>query len=268
MIVSDPVWATFTAQNQTLSPPPIYYLLGYLPLLIPIVLGWRHILNTVKSDSRWLLPIVWIVAVMLLLYAPFPTQRRYLLGVQTPLAVLAAVGWYRIVLVRIVESWRPFANIPYISAGALAFVMIVFANSTGLMTPQSVPSVYYNADELAASDWIHDNTDLHDLILTTFDWDTTGNGGKVVAMTGRRVYIGHWIETKDFDFKREQLLKFYDPDTDDEWRKSFLSSIDFDLIWYDEDVQNFGDWRPHDADYLTMVFESETVQLFIIEDAE
>lgn len=265
MIISDPVWKTFSEQNQTLSPAPIYYILGYLPFLIPIVLGWRYIWQEITNDKRWLLPVIWVLIVVVLLYLPFPTQRRYLVGVQVPLALLATVGWYKVVLSRIAESWRPLVNIPYIAAGSLALIMVLFVNTTQLSDPNSVQGVYYTSDELAASEWIIYNTDVDDLLLTTFDWDTTGNGGKVVAMTGRRVFVGHWIETKDFDLKREQLTIFYDPETSDEWRQMFLSDIGAELIWYDEFVENFGEWHPIQADYLTQVIESDTVQLFIME---
>lgn len=264
LISSDPVWITFTDQNQTRSPALVYYLLGYLLLLLPIVVGWRHILNAVKSDNRLLLPIAWVVVVAVLLYAPIPTQRRYLIGVQTPLAILATIGWYQVVLSRITVSWRPFANIPYITAGSLALLLVLVANIVGLMKPESVQGVYYTTDELAAAEWIAENTTQDDVILTTFDWDTTGSGGKVVAMTGRRVFIGHWIETKDFDAKRGQLTQFYDPETDSEWRKDFLESIGSNLIWFDADTQNFGSWDPQESDDVLLVFESETVQLFAL----
>ena len=268
MIANDPIWASFTAQNQTLSPPLYYYVLGYLPLLIPIALGWRHIITAIKSDSRWLLPIVWIAVVMLLLYAPFPTQRRYLLGVQTPLALLAGLGWYRVVLVRITESWRPFANIPYLTAGGLALLMVLVGNGVGLVSPSADSGVFYTQDELQASAWIQENTATNSLILTTFDWDTSGSGGKVVAMTGRRVYIGHWIETVNFDNKRDQLTKFYNPETSDEWRQSFIATVNIDVIWYDESVRSFGGWQPSEADYLSSVLETDTVQLYVISDTE
>lgn len=263
MIANDPIWTSFTAQNQTLSPPPYYYVLGYLPLLLPIALGWRHIISMIKNDDRWLLPIVWIAVVMLLLYAPFPTQRRYLLGVQTPLALLAGLGWYRVVLIRITESWRPFANIPYLSASGLALVMVLVGNTVGLINPSTESGVFYTRDELLASAWIQANTEPDSLILTTFDWDTSGSGGKVVALTGRRVYAGHWIETADFDNKRNQLAKFYDSETTDEWRQSFLSTVGVDVIWYDESVRAFGDWQPADANYLAMAF-MEPVQLYVV----
>jgi hypothetical protein len=268
MIMNDPVWATYASQNQTLSPPPIYYVLGFMPLLIPIFLGWRHIVEAIKKDNRWLLPLVWVLVVVVLLYAPFPTQRRYLLGVQTPLAVLAGLGWYKVVMVRITESWRPFANIPYITAGSLGFLMILVVNVVGLSNPRTIKGSFYLPDEVSASMWIKENTTIDSLILTTFDWDTSGSGGKVVSMTGRRVYIGHWIETKDFDYKRNQLAKFYNPETPDGWRQMFLSSVGVDVIWYDDDVANFGDWLPSDAEFLSLAVETDTVQLYTILDTE
>ncbi len=96
---SDPVWASFTAQNITLSPSVTYYVLGYLPFLIPIAFGFRRFMSE-AADDRWWMPILWVALVAMLLYAPFPTQRRYLLGVQTPLAVMAAFGWSRGILPR------------------------------------------------------------------------------------------------------------------------------------------------------------------------
>ena len=265
IITSDPIWASFTAQNLTLSPPPYYYILGYLPLLIPIIFGWRHITTALKNDDRWLLPIVWIVVVMLLLYAPFPTQRRYLLGVQTPLALLAGLGWYRVVLVRITESWRPFANIPYLSASGLALLMVLAGNIIGLMTPSADSGVFYTPDDIQASEWIQANMPTDSLILTTF---ASGSGGKVVSLTGRRVFMGHWIETAYFADKQEQLAIFYDTETDDEWRQSFLSNTGIDLIWYDEGARETGDWQPSNAEFLSLVLDSETVQLYALSGTE
>jgi len=265
MIASDPIWASFTAQNITSSPPPYYYVLGYLPLLIPIVLGWRYIRTALKNDDRWLLPIVWIVVVVLLLYAPFPTQRRYLLGIQTPLALLAGLGWYRVVLVRITESWRPFANIPYLSASGLALLMVFGGNIAGLVSPTADSSVFYTPDDVQASAWIQENLVIDSVILTTF---TSGSGGKVVSLTGRRVFMGHWIETAYFADKQEQLAIFYDPETDDAWRESFLSDTGIDLIWYDDGARETGDWQPSEADYLSLVLDTETVQLYTVSGTE
>ncbi len=69
-INGDPVWADFAAQNITMSPPPVYLLLGYLPLLLPALLGlpalWR-------AGDHWRLLVLWVVLVALLAYAPLTT---------------------------------------------------------------------------------------------------------------------------------------------------------------------------------------------------
>ena len=84
------VWQAYVAQNITASPPPIYYLLGYLWLLIPAGMGlaalWR------ARDGRLLTPVVWIGLVAILVYVPLVNQRRYLMGVQVPLGVIGAFG--------------------------------------------------------------------------------------------------------------------------------------------------------------------------------
>lgn len=258
IIAGDPIWVNFTAQNKTLSPPPIYYILGYLPLLIPIAIGWRHIGSRIKSDDRWLLPLVWILVVIALLYAPFPTQRRYLLGLQTPLALFAALGWSRVILSRITESWRPFANIPYLTAGALALVLVLVGNGLSLMNPKTQPIAFYSAGDLSAGQWIRESTPPDALILTTFN----GNGGKVLALTGHYVFLGHWIETVNFMEKLQEVSQFYDMATDDAWRQDFLISNGIDLVWYDDTVKAYGDWNPANADYLEQVFAQGDVALF------
>lgn len=261
-ISGDPIWANFTAQNITASPPPIYYLLGYLPLLLPILFGWRKIRDAVRNDSIWLLPLLWVVIVTLLLYAPFPTQRRYLLGVQTPLAVLATIGFSRVWLRRLSSRLRPLISVGYIGFASVATLLVILSNSTALANPQNNPDLFYSADELAGYQWLRENTSIDALILTTLDPTGSGSGGRLVAMAGRRVFIGHWIETANFTGKINQLRQFYNPETDDDWRQSFLTEINADYIWYDRYAMDFGGWSPDEAGYLDAVFASDTVTVY------
>ncbi len=149
VINSDSIWASFSAQNQTLSPLVTYYVLGYLPFLIPIILGARLFMLE-DSDDRWWIPILWVAFVAALLYAPFPTQRRYLLGVQTPLAVLAAYGWSRAILPRLRRHRRPLLSIVYFALACVALVGMIAANILSISKPLDNPEVYAQPDELAA----------------------------------------------------------------------------------------------------------------------
>jgi hypothetical protein len=262
LISGDPVWAAFSEQNQTLSPLVTYYLLGYLPLLIPIGLGAR-VFMVGDADDHWWMPIIWVALVAMLLYAPFPTQRRYLLGVQTPLALMAAYGWSRGVLPYFRRARRPLVSIVYFTLAAVALVGMTAANVLAMSNPTDNAQVYAQPDELAAYLWLRDaNSSGSDVVLTTFDLNGKGSGGRVAAWTGSRVFIGHWYETVDFSRKVDEVKRFYNPDTPDNWRRDFLKEIGAVYVWYDEDARAVGEWDPGSADYLEAAFTTDSVVVY------
>jgi hypothetical protein len=274
-----PVWANFTRQNITLSPEVIYYALGYLPFLIPIAIGlWLNRRMTPDRLAKtqqaqvplptewggdWLIPLLWLLAVVLLLYAPLPTQRRYLLGVQTPLAVCAAWGW-SLWMKHIKPRRRLLVALPFFAMSFLAGTTLILGNASALNT-KSTPAAFYSPDELAGYTWIRDNTAVDTVILATLDGTGQGSGGRLVGMTGRRVFVGHWIETADFEAKYFALREFYDPATDNVWRMELLHAAGISHIWYDEYARVFGTWQPEQADFLEAVFTSESVIIYRVQ---
>ena len=255
-VSNDPVWASFTAQNITASPPVIYYLLGYLPFLLPAVVALPGLF---RRGGRWWLLLCWVLLVMVLLYAPLPTQRRYLLGVQTPLALLAVFGWTQVVLPRLRRGYRPLASILYLTLASVGMLAMLASSVGAASNPNS--TAYYAPDEWGAYEWLREDSD-DGVILTVFDRGGQGNGGRVVAATGRRVFAGHWIETAFLDEKVGQLQRFFDPATADSWRQAFLNEIGATLVWYDEYSRAFGTWNPADADFLDPVYESDLVTIY------
>ncbi len=261
-ISADPVWANFTDQNQTLSPLVTYYLLGYLPFIIPIALGARRfMLDT--ADDRWWLPILWVGLVAVLLYAPFPTQRRYLLGVQTPLAALAAYGWARGVLPRLQPRRRPLVTMLYFALASVALIRMIGENAAAVANPLLNERVFYQPDELLGYAWLQrETTGRNDIVLTTFDATGQGSGGRLVAAIGQRVFIGHWFETVSFENKVAQVQRFYNPTATDNWRRLFLNDIGAVYVWYDDYARATGDWDPSTASYLELAFASDTVTIY------
>ncbi len=260
-ISSDPVWAGFSAQNQTLSPLVTYYLLGYLPFILPAVLGARSFL-TAEADDRWWPVIIWIGLVAALLYAPFPTQRRYLLGVQTPLAIVAAYGWSRAVLPRLMPRFQLAVSAAYLALAGAALAAVLAVNTLALTRPETQLSVYNQPDERLGYAWLRREAKPEALVVTVFGWDGRGSGGRLAAATGQRVFAGHWIETVNFDAKIGQLRQFYDSDTPDAWRREFLQAIGAVYVWFDDDARALGDWDPSQADYLLAVFRSGPVVIY------
>ncbi|NWF69832.1 MAG: hypothetical protein HXY40_12175 [Chloroflexi bacterium] len=262
-INNDAVWRSFSEQNITASPDLLYYILGYLPFIIPILIGARTFVVD-EADDRWWLPLLWVLLVAMLLYAPFPTQRRYLLGVQTPLAVLAAYGWTRAFLPRISAGRRPLLTGVYVTLTALAPALLIFANINAFAHPQmpATTAVYYSADELIGYEWLRGQANPDDLVLTTFGWDGQGSGGRMVAALGQRVFMGHWIETTRFEEKIAQIASFYNPVVPDEWRLMFLQNNGARYVWYDDSARVLGGWNPADAPFLEQVFSSGSVTIY------
>lgn len=260
LIAGDPIWAQFTAQNVTASPPAIYYLLGYAPLLLPALLGLRLLWK--QPSARWLMIVVWLGLVIILVYAPLPTQRRYLLGVQTPLAMLATYGWVRVVLPALSRHRRPLANLVFFAFAGLSHLFVILSNINTLAEPYKHADLFYHPDELKGYAWLREQTPVSAIILTTFDWSGAGSGGKVVAQTGRRVFLGHWIETVDFNNKLAQIATFYDSSTSNAWRETFLQAIGVNYIWYDESAKALGDWHPSQMEQLQSVFSTPKVTIY------
>ncbi|MBC7809674.1 MAG: hypothetical protein H7175_00910 [Burkholderiales bacterium] len=258
---SDPVWASFSQQNQTLSPPFLYYALGFLPLLLPIILGARTFLLD-QSDDKWLLPLLWAFLVGMLIFAPLPTQRRYLLGVQTPLAILAVYGWSKVVMPRLLPRRRPLLTMVYLTLAAVGHLSVISINAVSLSEPYDHPAAFYSPDERQGYAWLKREAAPDDLVLTVFNGDGGGSGGRLVAATGQHVFAGHWFETADFENKMAELRQFYHPSTDDQWRRDFLRDIGAVYVWYDDYTRGFGDWNPADADYLELALAADSVTIY------
>lgn len=261
----DPVWRSFVEQNQTLSPAPIYYLTSYLPFLLPIVLGALRGRRG-AYNRRFFLPALWVIAVAVLLYSPLPTQRRYLMGVQTPLAVLAARGWISGVLPRLRPRSRPLVTTVYLMFGSIALVVMIGGNIRA-SDPKENPALYVSPDLRQALAWLDEHAGRDELVLTTVSGAEPGSGGLLASMAGQRVFIGHWMETADFDAKVDALERFYGAETPDAWRRDLLDAIGASLIWFDATARELGAWNPASAPYLTREFASDEVSIFRVDRA-
>ncbi len=217
------VWLT---QNQTPTPPvwDIALSLG-LPGLIAAAsfIRWladrtpvRRKIETIPSGM--LLSTLWLACNLLLLYAPFPLQRRLLLGMWVPLAALAAPKLEGLLFRPALRlRYAVYAAVPLFSAN-LVFLSAVWFNARSYN-----PLVFLSPDTAAAVDWLN----IH------------ASGSVVLAppeisawlpgMAGVRVVYGHSMETPDADRALEDVETFFNstsPDT----RMFILKSHQVDWI--------------------------------------
>ena len=192
----NPVFAAWSAQNLLASPPPLQYLLAYLPLGLLALFGARRVWRL--EGIRPALLIGWVLIVPILVYLPLNVQRRMSEAVIVPLAILAAAG-LRVLAER---------GVPGIVRGALVTVTLLTSAFLllGGFLAAATPArpLFRPAAEIDALNWLNANSAPDDIVLSAVE---TGN--VIPAWTHLRTFMGHGPETINWQFKTARLEYFY-----------------------------------------------------------
>ncbi len=203
---ADPVLRGWTAQNVTPSPAVWDYALGYGLILVLAVPGAIGAIRR-RSDTD-LLCLAWIGVTAIALYAPFALQRRFSLGLHIPLAILAAMGLYRLTKRRSAIGLAFAATLP------MTLLVMVLAIAGGL---KHDPRLFVSADEATAMDWLHANAPRNAVVLSSPE-----TGLFIPAWAGRRVVYGHPFETVDAERTKARVEEFFAADTSRAEREAML----------------------------------------------
>lgn len=267
VLQTNSVFRVWNEQAATLSPNPLHYLLAY-GVLIALALLLLHGQERHKFMILW----VWIAVVALLLYAPLGAQRRFVQGVQVPLAILASAGLYRVLFPRLEKAnWfqrlvsRP--NYSRVGLERFAVVLLLLALSTANLvvllklsdlTAIEQPAAFFvPRAEVAAIDWLGANTRRDDPILAAY-WTS----GYIPARSGNVVFAGQRYETNRFDEKRLLVEKFFDVSTDDAFRRNMLTQYRIAYLFWGGQERALGDFDPAWSDYLEQVYDKSGVQIY------
>lgn len=254
---TQPIFAAWSAQNVTLSPPPLIYLGGYGVLL---ALGAIGVVFWARRDGQGLaFPLLWIGLVTALAHLPWNLQRRFLEGIQVPLGLLAGVGIAEGLLPQ-PEGQQP-GRLRWL---ALTLVLALTAMSNlyltaGLATAAATrpPTLFWSADLLAGVDWLGENSSWEETVLSSFE-----SGNLITARTGHRVVVGHWMETVNYEEKREAADRFFAAATPNSERLRLLERYGVSYVFYGPYEQALGTFEPANADYLTPVFTLHNVNVY------
>ena len=215
-----PALAGWTAQNQTPSPPPYEFAIGYGLILLLAVLGAAWARPQDSAGGR--LFLTWVIVNALLLYAPFGLQRRLSLGLFFPLAALAALGLQSL-------STRAPAR-----RAALAGVIILSLPSTLLVVGAGLGGVARGSPELvmmdgeaAAYEWAGDNLPPGALVLAG---PMTGN--RLPAFGDVRVLYGHPFETPDAQANLDLVERLYGGTMPITEALALLDALDVSYVFY------------------------------------
>jgi hypothetical protein len=246
----DPVYATWAAQNQILSPHPLHYVAAYG---MPLTLAAFDVREAWNDRGKTWLALAWVAVVPLLVCLPVNLQLRLLTGVQVPLSLLAARGAAKLWTTG--RRWLVLVLLPPVIATSL-FLLIT---SSIWMTSRPFPS-FRDVGEIAALDWLAVRAQPGDVILTAYD-----TGAYLPARVHARVLAGHDLEAVQAEEKKARIDRFFDPATEEAWRKQFLTTYRVAYVFWGPAERHLGDFDPDTMGGLSQVYRVEEYSLFTVE---
>jgi hypothetical protein len=255
VFTADRVYGAWGAQNLISSPHPLHYVAAYGVLLVLAVFAAR---DAWRSEGPTWLALAWVVAVPMLVYLPINVQRRLVEGVQVPLSLLAALGFYSFRL----QGFRLRVLIAVLLVGlSLTNVMLVGGNCLAL---QGLPApIYRDAAEVAALDWLAEEGQVasDDVVLTTYE---TGN--YLPARIHARAFVGHGPESIRADEKKALVARFFAGETGDAWRRDLLSEYGVDWVFWGPAERASGSFDPGQVEYLTLAYDVDGYAVFRVNE--
>ena len=200
---SDPVYRQWSNQNLILSPPSLDYLIGWGLLLLPALLGLRGLRR--RHELVWSWALVWLLALPLLLYAPFNLQRRSSEAIQLPLIGLALhgifIGGGRYRNVR--KRWGPLLLLAMLLPSS---ALLLIGGTLALSRPTEPLFIRQSQADVFAC--LADTLPGGSIVLSRYEI-----GNPLPAYAPLVSYIGHGPETVFLAEKRIAVEKFFDIDS-------------------------------------------------------
>lgn len=265
---SNPTLKSWASQNSLNSPASIEYLIGYGLLLVFGLFGVERFLKS--KNSAHILILSWVAVVAILLYSPVFFQRRFSEGLHIPVAILASMGL--IFCIRFVSGMLPFQKkfriVLFFSVVSLIVLsvstVLVVQSDISIIGSESTNSYYYHLQpqEIGAMNYVRQNTTSQDIILSNWFY-----GNMIPGFTGRRVFVGHKVQTPDFNQKIDLINQFLLNKNSTSALK-FLqdNGITYVYVGVNDTLLSYG-FKPDTKPYLEKVFDVAGARVYkVIKD--
>jgi uncharacterized membrane protein YozB (DUF420 family) len=270
LTTADPLWEQVLDQFSnagvfTPSPPHMLILFGF-PLALAV--GACIVLVRKKQWSAENLFVVgWFVAGALLNYVPTDFQIHMLNSWQIPMLLLVVRGLDCIAPV-LAQRW-PALGEKTKHWVTVAFIVVVLPTNIYLYTWRFTDlsrhdyPFYLHRDDVAALDWLQDNTSPDDIVLSSLTL-----GQYVPALSGNTAYLAHWAQTVDFYDKESRVARFFDAPTSDQERAETLRAFDVGYIIHGPAERVLGEYDPASTPWLELAFSAPQAQVYRVQKIE
>jgi hypothetical protein len=223
-----PTISIWNQQNITPTPPLIEVLFGFGIILILAVIG--IVAQRLQKIQSGRLLIIWALVGGVLLYLPFPLQRRFLMGLFFPLSCLAAYGIQSLSLKTV--SFKAIV----LAVLILAIPSNLFVLTAGLSTiNRSESLLVIDESEKKAYEWAVMNLPSQSLLLIG-----PRGGNRIPAFGNLRVLFGHPFETPGAEQQRALVEELYSEEVSDKVALLRLSRLGVDYVFLGAEEKNIG----------------------------
>ena len=249
-----PVLKGWNAQNLTPAPPIWDFILSFSPIFLLAIYGvwiaWKS-----RRETGMRLLILWFILGFLLVYFPFPLQRRFMLGFFIPVASLGVVGLQKITGGNFKKWLWPLTFFLSI----ITNVLLILAGIFGVQAHS--PAIFFEESENQALAWISTSTPIHSIILASPEM-----GLFIPANTGRRVVYGHPFETVNGEEEKARVQSFFKGDQSKQDQEKFITDNKIRYIFWGPREKALG--SPTILNQMKIAYKNEQVVIFQVESVK
>lgn len=255
ILTRDPIWSQFTSQNETLSPPPIFYLWGFAPFWVFAVYG---MIKAIREQNHVIGAMTaWVLGGFALAYLPVLIQRRFLLGITIPLAALALYGLHSLIeqlptSFQFVKKRVNLVSFTYILFASISSIFLLLNSSLYVLgRPEKL---FYPSDLESAVQWLNENSFPNDLVLANIE------SSQILAQrTQLKVYVGHEMETLFFHNKEAVMKGYFNGIISEQWLEQ--TSIEW-IVYGPYEYEINASFSP--TSMLQLAYENNSVKIYQI----
>lgn len=261
LILEDPLAAGRAEQNILPTTPILTTIISYGFLLVGAVIGsvWLYRKN---RSLRNMLLIAWAVAHAIAIYLPVFFNRRVTQGLNIVLAFLAAM-----VVIEFARRWERRSNRILVRVLMPALGLLAFGMSTLWISAQDLSFIagrdgrqpkyffFLSKDYQQSFEWLRQHGDDTTIVLSA---PITGNF--IPGLSGRRVVVGHNVETLRFKERSAEVGRFFSDEMTDVERQAYIKQTGTSFVV-------IGPWENRIGPYtgssiLEPVFSRPTVTIY------
>jgi len=258
LFTHDPVFKEWS-KTITATPNPLSFIIGYgfagvFALLYLFDKKW-------SKDKSNLFLLIWIVTILAVSYFPVKFQRRMILGLHIPIALLA-VKYFFECFIPALKKLRLFKTL---KPDILFVILVIFTIPTNIRyiydcySDMKINVYNYNIfkDDAEAFRWMDANTDKKDAFIAS-----RIIGMYIPAWSGNKVYAGHYDQTVNYTSKIQDIKVFFEGKTNAKAIEAFLKSNRISYIYSGTFEKIIGIPDFEKMSFLKKVYTNKTVDIY------